>query len=213
MPLRIQALCAVGSRASIVTRRLRSPRAACAALAVLVALATTGGTAAARVMPGFDASLGGAFAVSGSPDGGGLSFSISPMWPVEDRVAFGAMFFVDDMGTEFGRLQDPNDGTDLGAVSTNHGHVAGAAWRLDAEWGSLRTWLPFVSGTWGYYRVIEDVRGTTLGEVGSTGFSVAVGARRPLGGRNAVGASIRYHRLFNDHIGRYVGGAIDWSFR
>jgi hypothetical protein len=180
-----------------------------AALAALLALSP--GAALAR--PGLEATLGGTLAIEGAPDEGGWSVSLSPMWPLEERWSFGAMLFADDMGAEFGRLSDPNDGMDLGAAELGHAYVLGAAWRLDREWGSLLTWMPYASGTWGYYRVIDDLRGEVTQRAGSTGFSLGGGVRRAINDRNAIGASVRYHRLFNDRLGRYVGWAVDWSFR
>jgi len=67
---------------------------------------------AALAAPDLEATVGGTLAISGTPDGGGWSVSLSPMWEVEDRWLFGVMLFADDMGTEFGRLTDPNDGSD-----------------------------------------------------------------------------------------------------
>ncbi len=179
----------------------------------MLAAAWPAGPAAAGAMPGLETTLGGATAISGTPDAGGWSVSLSPMWPVEDRYAFGVMLFADDMGETFGTLRDPNDGTDLGTTELGHTYVLGAAWRLDREWGSLVTWMPYVSGTWGYYNVADDLRGHIERRVSSTGFSLAGGVRRAVNDHHAIGASIRYHRLFNDRIGRYVGWAVDWSFR
>jgi len=183
------------------------------ALAAVATLAALAAPAEAGWTPGLEAAAGGTLAISGVPDDGGWSLALSPMWPLEDRFSFGATFFADDMGAEFGRLRDPNDGTDLGAVELGHTFVLGAAWRLDREWGSLLTWMPYVSSTWGYYHVTDDRRGRVQGRVGSTGFSLGAGVRRAVTDRHAVGASIRYHRLLNDRIGRYVGWAVDWSFR
>jgi hypothetical protein len=179
----------------------------------MVAAALLAPPAAAGWKPGFESSAGRTIAISGEPDNGGFSVGVSPMWTVEDRWSFGAMFLADDMGAKFGRLVDPNDGTDLGATELGHAYVLGAAWRLDHEWGSLVTWMPYVSGSWGYYNVVDDRRGRIDQRVGSTGFSLGGGVRRAVNDRNAVGTSIRYHRLFNDRIGRYVGWAVDWSFR
>lgn len=174
--------------------------------------ALVAGAGPARANPDLEATLGGTLAISGTPDDGGWSVSLSPMWDVHDRWLFGVMLFADDMGTEFGQLVDPNDGSDRGTVQLGHTHVLGAAWRLDREWGSITTWLPYVSGTWGYYRLLDDVRGEPRGREGSTGFSLAGGVRRAVSDRQAIGVSVRYHRLFNDHVGRYVGWGVDWSF-
>lgn len=191
--------------------RVRSAgRMLATALLILGAMA---GTARASATPGLDGTLGRTLAISGMPDEGGFSASLAPMWPVEDRFSFGVMFLADDMGSQIGRLIDPNDGVDLGAVATGHTTILGVAWRLDREWGALNTWLPYVSGTWGYYRATSDVRGAVVRRTDSTGFSLAGGVRRAINDRYAVGASVRYHRLFNDQFGRYVAWAVDWNFR
>ncbi len=72
---------------------------------------------------------------------------------------------------------------------------------------------PFASATWGFYRVTDDVRGDELDSVGSTGFSLAMGARRPLGRHFALGAVVRYHRLFNDRLGRLMSAGLDCAWR
>lgn len=188
-------------------------RPACIVCAVTLALVACVARAGASAAPGLEITAGGTFGISGNPDSGGWSVALSPMWTVEDRILFGVTFFADDIGTEIGRLRDPNDGTDLGATELGHTYVLGTGWRLDREWGSLLTWMPYASGTWGYYNVTDDRRGSIVHRTGSTGFSLAGGVRRAVGERYAVGTSVRYHRLFNDRLGRYVEWAVDWSFR
>ena len=61
-------------------------------LAVLVAtLALTALHAPASAIPRPDVivGMGGSFATTGTPDGGGLSSSLSVMWPVGERAGFG----------------------------------------------------------------------------------------------------------------------------
>lgn len=192
-----------------------SPSGRWTAWIAVAALALTlhAGSARAGAMPGLEATAGATTAISGTPDGGGWSVSLSPMWSLEDGYSFGVMLFADDMGTIFGPLRDPNDGVDLGTTEQGHTYLLGAAWRFDRQWGSIRGLLPYVSGTWGVYRIADDHLGHVERRISSLGFSIAGGVQRMVNDRHALGASIRYHRLFNDRIGRYVGWSVDWSFQ
>ena len=163
--------------------------------------------------PELTGALGRTLAVTGAPDEGGLSFALATLWPVQEHVRFGVGAFADDIGSNLGRLSDPNDGTDLGVVALDHRMVVGAAWRLDAELPPVRAWVPYASGTWGISRVADDHRGIASGSIGTTGFSLGGGIRHPLAGRLSLGASVRYHRLFNDRTGRFVTAGVDWGWR
>ncbi|OGF14463.1 MAG: hypothetical protein A2W00_00035 [Candidatus Eisenbacteria bacterium RBG_16_71_46] len=182
-------------------------------LSILGLVVITGLAVPARAgnLPRIDASLGRTVGVLGAIDGGGISASLSALWPVEEGpLSAGAMLFADDLGSELGRLRDPNDGTDLGAVALSHRQAYGGAWRVDLDGPSWRGWRSFGSGTWGYYRIQDDRRGASLGALSSAGFSLGTGARRVLAGTQSVGLAVRYHRLFNDRAGRYVSVAADW---
>ena len=165
-------------------------------------------------LPEWTGSAGHSFAVTGDLTGGGWSLSLGALWPLDlQGVSFGLGLFADDAGNRIGRLRDANDGTDLGTVGLGHRAAYGAAWRLDARTAPRRGWEPFGSATWGYYRVEDDRLGVTQNRVGSTGFSLAAGLRRPMGS-GALGASLRYHRLANDVlVGRYVSAGVDWAWR
>lgn len=181
--------------------------------AVLLVAALAAAPAAAFQPPAMSGTIGRTLAVTGEPDDGGWSLALGATWPIEERLRFGLGVFADDMGAGFGRLSDPNDGTDLGIVPERHRATLGAAWRLDAEFAPRRGWAPFASGTWGAYRIADDFRGQGAGAVGATGFSLGAGVRRPLAGRVAFGASVRYHRLFDDRVGRWVTAGVDWAWR
>jgi hypothetical protein len=163
--------------------------------------------------PELSGAVGRTLAVTGAPAEGGLSFAFAALWPVQERLHFGVGLFADDMGSRLGRLSDPNDGTDLGVVALDHRSTVGAAWRLDAVLPSLRAWVPYASGSWGIYHVADDHRGSDAGSIGSTGFSLGGGLRHPFAGRLSLGASVRYHRLFNDRTGRFVTAGVDWGWR
>jgi hypothetical protein len=156
---------------------------------------------------------GGTFAALGGVDESGASLGVSALWPLEERLEGGAFLFADDLGSLEGRLADPNSGEDLGAAERAHRAVWGAAWRLDARPLPAAAWEPWVSGTWGFHFVRDDVRGRTTGRMNSTGFSLAVGVRRALRGGAAAAGVVRYHRLFNDRAGRYLSTGVEWSWR
>ena len=164
--------------------------------------------------PELNGSLGGSFSVLGAPSGGGSSVSLSAMWPVARRLSFGVMLHGDDAGSSVDSLRDQRGrGLPYGKIEQLHRAAWGASWRLDA---AAPAWLgvtPYGSATWGYYRVMDDVRRDPLGSFGSTGFSLAAGARRPLGRHFALGTFVRYHRLFNDREGRFVCAGLDGTWR
>jgi hypothetical protein len=187
---------------------LRIP-AACASLAIALALAAPAG---ALPTPDLVAALGGTSLVAGEPDRGGATLSLSALWPVEGPWAFGLMVFADDMGTDLGRLRDPNDGTDLGATALRHRFAFGAAWRMDAALPALGRWEPHASGTWGAYRVQDDVRGEPVGALCATGVSLGAGLRYPLG-LGSLGAAARWHRLMRGDAEQWLSAGIDWQWR
>ena len=183
-------------------------------VALVVALLVPGMARASAWRPGMSGSLGGSFAVLGLPSGGGSSASLSAMWPVAPRLSFGVMLHGDDAGSTVDSLRDKQGrGLAYGKIEQLHRAALGVSWRLDATAPARFGTTPFASATWGYYRVADDVRGVELGSVGSTGFSLAAGARWPLGRHFARGAVARYHRLFNDREGRFMSAGLDCAWR
>ena len=183
-------------------------------VALVVALLVPGGARAGARGPELIGSLGGSFAVLGLPSGGGSSASLAAMWPVTRRLAFGVMVHGDDAGSTVDSLRDEQGrGLVYGKIEQLHRAAWGVSWRFDAAAPARLGVTPFASATWGYYRVNDDVRGNELGSVGSTGFSLAGGARRLLGGHFALGAVVRYHRLFNDREGRFMSAGLDCAWR
>jgi len=164
--------------------------------------------------PELSGSLGGSFAVLGLPSGGGSSASLAAMWPVAPRLSFGVMLHGDDAGSTVDSLRDEQGrGLAYGKIEQVHRAAWGASWRLDAAAPARFGATPFASATWGYYRVADDLRGDEISSVGSAGFSLAAGVRRPLGRHIALGAVIRYHRLFNDREGRFMSAGLDCAWR
>ncbi|MBI5711406.1 MAG: hypothetical protein HZC42_14065 [Candidatus Eisenbacteria bacterium] len=184
---------------------------AVAPLALVLALAVAA-PACAGARPELAGAAGATLGVLGPPDGGGASLSAAALWPVGYGLRFGLSLFAEDMGSETVELTDIHDGSDLGSVAGLHRMALGAAWRLDGEFAPALGWIPFGSATWGIWRVSDDVQGRELGAIGSTGFSLGGGLRHAVG-RFQLGASVRYHRLFNERVGRFVAAGVDWSWR
>jgi hypothetical protein len=183
-------------------------------IALAVVLLAPGVTRAGAWGPELSGSAGSSFAVLGTPQGGGASLSLSAMWPVVPRLSFGVMFHGDDAGSTVDSLRDAQGrGRAYGKIEQVHRAAWGASWRLDAAAPARLGVTPFASATWGYYRVTDDLRGDPVGSIGSTGFSLAAGARRPLGGHFALGAVVRYHRLFNDREGRFMSAGLECAWR
>jgi len=157
--------------------------------------------------------LGGTLGVEGVSGTGGAALDLGLLWRFEGPLSFGPTVFAGDLGTDVGRLRDPNDGTDLGAVALGHRDTWGAAWRLDAAapafaGGRLH---PFVSATYGVYRLQADRFGTATGAVTAAGASLGTGVRYAVGGAR-FGVSVRYHRLFEDRLNDYAAVAMDWQW-
>ena len=190
-------------------------------LVVLVAtLALTALHAPARAIPRPDlvAGMGGSFATTGTPDGGGLSSSLSVLWPVGEWAGFGLRVFADDTGTLEGRLADPNDGTDLGSVAVSHRWAYGASWRGDVTLYDRERWDSGLTGDFGYWRIEDDVRGRLMRASSAVGFALGGKITRLVGTGNTAGLVLRYQRLFTDRdaapslVDRYATAAFEWCW-
>ena len=194
-------------------------RAARSAALLVVAVALAGRVTGAVASPLFEGAFGVTGAITGDVSEGGASVAGAVMWPVPavwtgNKVSarFGLMAHADDMGSQVTQIHDVNDGEPIGTTETAHRSTWGASWRLDAMLPAWGSWVPEGSGSWGYYRVSDDVRGQATSSLGSAGFSLGLGIGRPVGAISTA-AVVRYHRLFNDRTGRYVTGgiAIRWG--
>jgi hypothetical protein len=194
-----------------------APRRSLSILFVATAMAAaTCASASPRVArPDLVLSAGSTFAVTGTPDGGGASFSISPMWPVNERVRFGLVAYADDMGSTLVELRDPNDGVPLGTSAELHRWAWGGAWRAEADLWQHGRWMGGASGSWGYWRVEDDRRGASVAAGSALGFGLGADARRAVGRSRAVGVALRYHRLSVDRSAawrradRYASAALE----
>lgn len=163
--------------------------------------------------PDLSVAFGGTFAVHGAGiQEGGTAISGAALWPFADRLRFGVSLSAHDLGSRIGRLTDPNDGTDLGAVEIDHRDVWGGGWRLDALASPRAGWTPYATGEWGAYRIEDDRRGKIQRALSSTGFTLGAGIGRALGSHGRLGAALRYHRFFNDVAGRHVSAAVEWQW-
>ena len=195
-------------------------------VAVAVSTVASGAWAGPR-FPELTASAGGTFAILGVPDAGGASVSVSALWPVAPGLTVGVVGHGDDAGTVVDSLRDAaGHGLPGGKVDQLHRAAWGVSWRADLRLPdglgcrrlAARRWLPFasepyVSGSWGFYRIADDVRGRKAGDIASAGFSLAAGWRYALGGRVRVGPVIRYHRLFNDRMSRFASVGLECAWR
>lgn len=185
-----------------------------AALAVAPAFAAPKDAAAeAPSRAEVSATVGSTAAILGDIKERGLAASLSVLWPVEDRLAFGVALLADDLGSNVVELFEPTTGASLGLEEARHRAVYGAAWRLDVRPREDLAWRPYASGTWGWSLVRDDVRGRTLSQLSSTGFTLGAGVRHAVRSSAAVGFALRYHRLLNDRVGRYVSAGMEWSWR
>lgn len=186
------------------------------ALAALVSFAPAAHAGLAR--PDLDLSFGTTTAVTGKPGDGGLSAAFSPMWPVSDRLRFGATVFADDMGSTLTQLHDPLTHVALGTVSELHRWVWGAGWRGDADVVRRGAWSASAIGTWSWQRIEDDVRGATNAAKSSVGFSLGGEIRRTATKAQSIGVAVRYNRMFWNHDSvyqpaqRYVTTAVEWRW-
>lgn len=197
-------------------RRMPAPagRTMGLSFALMALLLLPGAARAGKLMPELGASIGGTYAVLGTPNNGGTSASVSALWPVGGGLSFGVMLHGDDAGAVVDSLRDEQGrGTSPGMVEQAHRAAWGASWRLDAAGPALRGITPYASASWGVYRIADDLRGRKLGSFGSAGFSLGAGLRRPIGKHVLVGALARYHRLFNDYEGRFMSAGLECSWR
>jgi hypothetical protein len=180
---------------------------------LLVTLAILASPASAALNPDLVLTAGRTLAVSGEPNEGGLALAASAMWDLAPPIRAGVILHADDLGTLMGRLYDERTGEDLGAVEVLHRMTWGAGWRFDAELPDLGTWKPFVSGTFGVYRVADDVRGDPLAATTSTGLGVGAGVRRTMAGFGALGVSARWNALQSGPVSGWLSLGLDWQVR
>jgi len=150
-------------------------------------------------------------AAQGEPDGGGVSLSLSMLWPVEERYRIGLMAFADGLGEQSQRLVGPG-GDDLGPIAGVHRAVRGVAVRVEAHaprWVGLE---PYLAANWGFCRAEDDVRGTSLGGHDAASIGLGAGLLRRFNEHHAAGIGLRAQHLSRGEAGRYAGATLEWRW-
>ncbi len=197
-----------------MTRPIEPVRSGVALIVMSLALLLPGLARARDWRPELSGSFGGTFGVLGTPNEGGPSGTFAALWPVSERFSFGVMLHADDAGSKVDSLRDAQGhGLSYGMVEQLHRMATGFSWRLDAHLPPWRKLVPTASASWGYYRVRDDVRGTKVDETGSIGGSLGASLRWPFGPHFAMGAGLRYHRLFNDFEKGFVSAGLEGIWR
>lgn len=156
----------------------------------------------------------------GLSDRGGRSLRLALLAPVTDRVAVGAEVWTDDL-LSLVASERTSVGETVDAQPVLHRSDWGLAWRVDAQaWSfpAVKAWRVPVShltatGTAGVWRTTDDRLLRRLAEDDAFGWSLGAGWTFQLPGRVSIGPAFRYARVFNDRIGRYVIGSLDWNWR
>ena len=183
-----------------------------AALPPLLAVLAAAPVHAGR-MPYLIGGFGATAAIGGDVNEGGLSASVAALWPVARGFDSGVELAVDDFGAAITRLRDPNDGIDLGAVAQLDRQAVGLGWRADGALPALGRFVPYVSGTWGVYRIRDERLGHSEGSHTTAGLSAGAGIRHPLSGSFALGVSGRWHKLFDDATRRWMSVGLEVSWK
>ena len=178
----------------------------------LLALASAA-PAQARLRPMLDARLGATTAIGGGVAEGGLAAGLAALWPVTSGIRSGLEFGADDFGASIGRLRDPHDGSDLGAVAAVHREALSVLWRLDGEPPAWRGYAPWLSAGWGTYRFRDDHIGRVTGRLTAAGIFAGGGVRHAIGASLDLGVTARWHRLFDQTTGRWLSVGADLAWR
>lgn len=173
------------------------------------ALATLALAGSSHAAPRLEIGFGITAASSDGPKRSGAAVTAAMLWEVVPGFEFGPMLFADDLGSRVGRLRDPNDGTDLGAVAEDHRGVFGGAWRGDVALVRGERWNAAAGATWGYYRIQDDRLGEIYRAVSAIGWSLGAGASRRLRPTAALGVSVRWNQLLEERQDHYVRATVD----
>ena len=152
------------------------------------------------------------------PAQGGLSVVLAPMWPITDHARFGVSVFADDIGSELGQLRDPNNNTSLGTAAFAHRWTWGGAWRGDVDVARAGRWTASASGTWGWWRIEDDLRGTNVASASAVGVGLGGEMRRPIAPSQTLGIIVRWQRLFAQRnssyrrVQHYASAALEWGW-
>ena len=152
------------------------------------------------------------------PAQGGLALALTPMWPISDHVRFGVSVFADDIGSELGQLYDPNNNTSLGTTELAHRWTWGGAWRGDVDVARTGPWTASASGTWGWWRIEDDLRGSNVAAASAVGVGLGGELRRTIAPSQTLGLIVRWQRLFAQRnssyrrVQHYASAALEWGW-
>lgn len=175
----------------------------------VAALATLAVASHVQAATRFELGLGITGASSDGPKRSGAAATAAMLWEVVPGLEFGPMLFADDLGSRVGRLRDPNDGTDLGAVAQDHRGVYGGAWRADFPLVRGERWRSAAGVTWGYYRLQDDRIGVIRSAWSAVGWSIGADASRRVRPTAAIGVSVRWNQLLEERQDHYVRATVD----
>jgi hypothetical protein len=153
-------------------------------------------------------------------DHGGRSLRLGLMAPVNDRVSVGVEGAADDLFSVFVSARDET-GAVLDAQPVVHCSTWNLAWRVDADIlavpGSKSWRVPSstltATGTAGMWRVTIDRLLRRLEENDVLGWTAGLAWNFQLPAGVALGPAVRYARVFDDGVGRYVTVSLDWNWR
>ena len=188
---------------------MRAARLVSVAAAVALAACAAGAAAQPRVALG----VGGTGASSDGPKQTGTCASLAALWGFGSHLELGPMLFADDLGSRIGRLRDPHDGSDLGAVAELHRYAYGGAWRADVPLTTVAGWRARLGATWGYYRIQDDRVGVVERAISAVGGSLGAGLSHAFLATLAIGVSARYHHLFETRQDHYASATVDLSWQ
>lgn len=181
-------------------------------------LAAASRPAGAWSRPELKLGLGQTLGADSKPAQGGLSVALAPMWRVSDHTRFGVTVFADDIGSELGPLYDPNNSVSLGTTALAHRWTWGGAWRGDVDVARAGRWTAAASGTWGWWRTEDDLRGANIASASAVGIGLGGEARRQVAPTHALGLVVRWQRLFAQRnssyrrVQHYASAALEWSW-
>jgi len=164
-------------------------------------------------------SLGRTFAITGDIHEGGPAVQLDALLPMSRTWSIGFAFYGADMGQKTERLLDPNDGTDLGAVGGPTRYAYGVGWALDVHPWAGQIDAPkalsglSLAGTAGHYRITVETQGDVHEDDDAFGWALAERWRLPVGAHAALGQWVRYTRVFDARLGRYMSAGVDWTWR
>lgn len=185
------------------------------ACALLPAGAAAAGSSAPELLVGAGTTLG----VTGRPGSGGATTSIGMLWPVEERFAFGASLFADDLGTGLTVLHDPNTGTALGTVASAHRWSYGGEWRAEVRLRETRRARVAWGAGFGYGRQEVDERGAFRSAASSVLASTGATFLYKASHGHAFGTTLAYKREFVHHASdpdrstNWATAALEWRWQ